>query len=72
LKVAEELRQGVENLKIPHEASRVSPYVTISIGTATMIPDLKSEAKDIVEKADKALYKAKQGGRNRTEGDVSS
>ncbi len=72
LKVAEELRQGVENLKIPHEASQVSPYVTISIGSATMIPDLKSEAKDIVEKADKALYKAKQGGRNRIEGDVSS
>ena len=71
MKLAEELRKGVENLKIPHEASTVSKYVTISVGVATMIPTLGTEPQEIVEKADKALYRAKQDGCNRARGDAS-
>jgi diguanylate cyclase (GGDEF)-like protein len=71
MKLAEELRKGIENLQIPHEASTVSKYVTISVGVATMIPTLGTEPQEIVEKADKALYRAKQDGRNRARGDAS-
>ncbi len=67
LQVAEELRQKVENLKIVHETSDISEYVTISAGVAIMTPDKQLHHDEIVKKADEALYKAKQNGRNRVE-----
>jgi two-component system chemotaxis family response regulator WspR len=65
LSVAERLRAGVEELRIPHPASEVGPHVTISIGGAVLrpLPGLAHEAR--VARADEALYKAKREGRNR-------
>ncbi|MEH6616428.1 MAG: diguanylate cyclase [Porticoccus sp.] len=40
---AENCRLSIENLRIPHETSDTSQYVTISIGTVTLIPDNQSE-----------------------------
>ena len=34
--ISEELRKGVENLKIVHETSSVAEYITISLGCATI------------------------------------
>lgn len=63
--VAEKLRAGVEALQIPHGASPVSPWVTISIGAALCGPTLEMPASNLVEAADQQLYTAKQLGRNR-------
>ena len=65
LVVAETIRAQVEALKILHNASKVNPYVTLSIGVATIIPDRKTDTNDLIAAADHSLYRAKENGRNR-------
>lgn len=62
--VARTILQAVRNLVIPHAGSSVSSYVTISVGIVTIIPNLLSP-QYLIEAADKALYTAKQQGRDR-------
>ncbi len=62
--VAEKVRSTIENLKISHVGSKIQDFVTISLGTATIIPTKYKNADSLVESADKALYQAKQEGRN--------
>jgi diguanylate cyclase (GGDEF)-like protein len=64
LHVAEVLREKVESLKIPHDCSQVAPYVTVSVGVASMVPSLSMSFITLVEEADATLYAAKAGGRN--------
>lgn len=66
LHLAENLRQGVEDMHIPHLYSEVSSHVTLSLGAATCVPDQARSPMHLVEEADKLLYLAKQAGRNRT------
>jgi diguanylate cyclase (GGDEF)-like protein len=63
--VAENIRQKVYNLKIPHTNSQVENYVTLSIGVATILPNLNMSPNILIETGDKALYAAKSQGRNR-------
>lgn len=63
--LAEEMRAGVEALEIAHALSQVTDRVTISLGVATIVPNLDSSYAELVAEADQALYQAKQGGRNR-------
>jgi diguanylate cyclase (GGDEF)-like protein len=60
------MRVVIEQLKIPHKASTVSPYITLSLGVSTMIPTSAQPPDAIVKDADNALYEAKRLGRNRT------
>ncbi|AFQ42719.1 diguanylate cyclase domain-containing protein [Desulfosporosinus meridiei] len=62
--VAETLRVSVENLEIPHRLSSVTPKVTISLGIAVGHANLANSPTPLIEAADKALYQAKQNGRN--------
>lgn len=64
IKTADLLRQSVEALAIPHEKSSINNYVTVSIGCTSRIPDLNTSYQDLVRVADKALYQAKDAGRN--------
>jgi diguanylate cyclase (GGDEF)-like protein len=65
LQVAEKIRKSVELENIPHAYSRASSHVTISIGIVSMIPQAGLNKDILVEMADKALYNAKNMGRNR-------
>lgn len=62
--VAESLRKAIMALEIPHQASDVCDYVTLSLGVSEMIPDAKNKEEDLISIADQALYQAKGEGRN--------
>jgi diguanylate cyclase (GGDEF)-like protein/PAS domain S-box-containing protein len=62
--VGEKIRASIMALKIPHSGSKILPWVTISIGAATMIPSIYTSYINLVSNADKAVYKAKFDGRN--------
>jgi len=64
IKIAEHIRQAVLDLQLPHEKSAVHDCVTISLGAATVAPMLKHKSGELLLAADKALYSAKQAGRN--------
>ncbi len=64
-KIAERIRKDIENFKISHPASKVSKYVTVSIGVASLIPSGNFEKEALINMADEALYEAKRTGRNR-------
>ena len=61
--VANNIRQHVADLNIPHSASSIG-HVSVSCGVASLLP-LEDMPFDILLKvADEALYKAKEQGRN--------
>ena len=64
LHVAEIVRNAVEGLKIPHAKSNVDDYVSLSLGVSCVIPSPEAAPETLVEIADKALYLAKNQGRN--------
>ena len=66
-RVAEGFRAAVAERRIPHAQSPVAPYVTISLGVATVIPSVESSPDRLAEMADQLLYRAKRSGRNRVE-----
>ncbi len=63
--LAEEIRQSTGALKLKHEGSSVSKYITLSIGAASIVPSAESSKEELMALADKALYTAKSAGRNR-------
>ena len=69
--VAEDMRESVARLSIPHACSVVHgrDCITVSLGVATAhpVPDMASAL--LIEAADTALYKAKRGGRDRAVAD---
>jgi len=63
--VAERIIQSVRELKIPHEGSPISEYVTVSIGAAFTVPLSGTLPTRLIAHADRCLYQAKALGRNR-------
>jgi diguanylate cyclase (GGDEF)-like protein len=63
---AEQVAEGLarELARLPHPAGDDSLAVTVSLGVATAGPT-ESEATVLISRADEALYRAKQQGRNR-------
>ncbi|TYP79799.1 diguanylate cyclase domain-containing protein [Paenibacillus methanolicus] len=68
LRTAAFYRSGVEELAIPHAKSNVSDQVTVSIGAASLHPTPDRDPGDLVDLADRMLYRAKQEGRNQVVG----
>jgi len=64
---AQEIREAIESLQIPHSKSTVSSVITASLGVATVNFEHHHNwtLTSILNTADKALYDAKTGGRNR-------
>ena len=63
-KQAERLRDVLARHRLPHGAPGVSPFVTLSIGIATLVPAEDTRADWLLGQADQALYAAKYSGRN--------
>ncbi len=63
-RMAEDVRHAVELLAIEHAYSSAAGVITVSVGTATMVPGLKGGAEHLLREADIALYRAKRTGRN--------
>ena len=65
VRVAERIRAAVAGAALPHAASPVCDRVTVSVGVASMTPQLHGpDARALVEAADRQLYLAKHLGRN--------
>ena len=62
--LAERFRSKVQQFPYPHEKNQPGGFLTVSGGIAAFPVD-GGNIKEIVEKADEALYRAKQGGRNK-------
>jgi len=62
--MAEKIRQAIQDLEIPH---RASPHgvITLSIGVAAIVPNEHMTHDELIQAADRALYQAKHGGRDR-------
>lgn len=66
--IAERLRRSIEQTAFMWENDRMA--VTISVGVATLANQEYASPKALVKAADEFLYKAKHGGRNRTESQI--
>lgn len=63
--VAQQIQQAIRILGISHADSAIAPFITLSLGVATLIPALDQTPDALIHQADVALYNAKNQGRNR-------
>lgn len=64
IKFGEIIKTKMAELNIPHEFSKVSDRVTLSIGIACVLPDKDTTIKQLIREADDGLYIAKKRGKN--------
>ena len=70
LAFTEIIREAIEGLAIEHQWSETANFITASFGLLTITPGPGITVDTIYQKADQALYRAKQAGRNRTFSDL--
>lgn len=63
--VAARVVAAVAALRLPHPASVVGPFVSVSVGATGRVPTRQDAGNALVAEADEALYRAKAAGRNR-------
>jgi len=65
--VGEKIRCAIQALAIKHEHSTTSSVLTVSVGTATIVPEAEEGVENLLREADIALYRAKRMGRNQVQ-----
>jgi len=65
MSLADFVRRGIERLALAHGYSEAAPVVTVSLGAAALIPESRFRPAQLLGAADRALYRAKEKGRNR-------
>lgn len=65
LRIAERLRQELNGAAIDHAPSPIGRWLTLSIGAASLVPNALQTPRELVRRADEALYASKAGGRDR-------
>lgn len=63
--LAQQVRWRIQALKIPHIASPIDLYLTLSLGVSCCIPQGNLDFGELIAAADRGLYQAKELGRNR-------
>ena len=64
VRTANRLKELVIEERIPHRASEVAEFITVSQGVITVSPDANTQPMELVQAVDECLYKAKNSGRN--------
>lgn len=64
---AEGIRAGVNRLAIPHEHCGATGLLSVSVGLSTINVKDKGDISKCIERADRAMYRSKAGGRDRIE-----
>jgi diguanylate cyclase (GGDEF)-like protein len=67
---AEKIRKAIEQSPIATHAGEIP--ATVSVGLATYPRSQMASARELIESADRALYRAKHGGRNQVQGERRS
>lgn len=65
--VAEDIRFLVRSRRIDHKQSKVDKIITLSLGVAVCIPNADNSYNELLKRADDALYKAKNNGRDQVQ-----
>ena len=63
--LAENVREHLQQLGLPHDASLVAPILTASFGVAAIVPTAEMSPSVLIRRADEAMYEAKARGRDR-------
>ncbi len=66
LSVCQRIHQQLEDLSLPHAASKVADHVTISVGLCYQRDEGAATLSKLIQLADQCLYQSKEAGRNRT------
>ncbi|MFT2092522.1 diguanylate cyclase domain-containing protein [Paraglaciecola sp. 2405UD69-4] len=62
--IMQKIQSSIAELNIPHQASPIEPYLTVSMGACTKTQSDNLDAMRLYQLADTALYAAKEQGRN--------
>ena len=65
VEMAEKIRTKIKRLNIPHAFSQISDHITVSLGCNSMRYAPDTECTQLFQKADQAMYQAKEQGRDR-------